>query len=422
MVFPPKSAQRNAIGGTPGLQITIGIVSRFWSSSMGKPSFFQKMLGRKSASSPIVKTDDLFHFLECVPGPAFVVDADLHIIHVNENLHAMLGFPAVETVLGKAPGDALSCVKATRGNGCGKDPDCAFCQARKRMTVTAQGGQVQRGECTLLLKRDGHTLSIQTQMVSMPFVTKEGPVSVVTMHDITRERWCDTLEQMFFHDWANHIAGLSGVTELLTDQAQISDRSELVRLMRRSVQALVDEMRFFRLMRSAEQGWMNCSWQTIDLTLMVEELVHQYQAPDKSGGCPITLSSPGTISIISDPVLLRRCLRNLLVNALESWTGTGEVRLKLSASKDLIRIDVASSSVIPSENQPEIFKRGFSTKGRGRGIGTWSVKLLIEDHLAGTVTFISNPQDGTVFTLLLPSDGQAQIQKIHEKGAKKCAS
>lgn len=389
---------------------------------MEKPSFFQKLLGRKPTSSPIVKIDDLFHFLESVPGPAFVIDADLHIIHVNENLHAMLGFPAVETVLGKAPGDALSCVKATRGGGCGKDPDCAFCQARKRMTTTAQGGQVQRGECTLLLRRDGHTLSIQTQMVSMPFVTNEGPVSVVTMHDITRERWCDTLEQMFFHDWANHIAGLSGVTELLTDQTQISDRSELVRLMRRSVQSLVDEMRFFRLMRSAEQGWMNCSWQTIDLTLMAEELVHQYQVPDKSGGCPITLSTPGTISIISDPVLLRRCLRNLIVNALESWTGTGEVRMNLSANGDKVRIDIASPTVIARENQTEIFKRGFSTKGKGRGVGTWSVKLLIEDHLAGTVSFISTPEIGTVFSVIIPKDAQAQVQNLADLRKKTCVS
>jgi nitrogen fixation/metabolism regulation signal transduction histidine kinase len=389
---------------------------------MEKPSFFQKLLGRKSTSSPIVKSDDLFHFLECVPGPAFVIDGNLHIIHINENLHAMLGFPALETVIGKAPGDALSCVKATRGNGCGKDPDCAFCQARKRMTVTAQGGQVQRGECTLLLKRDGHTLSIQTQMVSMPFVTNEGSVSVVTMHDITRERWCDTLEQMFFHDWANHIAGLSGVTELLTDQTHIGDHSELVRLMRRSVQALVDEMRFFRLMRSAEQGWMNCSWQTIDLTLMLEELVHQYQMPEKSGGCPITFVSPGSGFLISDPILLRRCLRNLLVNALESWTGTGQIRVSLEPREDTFRIAIASPTPIPPEQKSEIFKRGFSTKGKGRGIGTWSVKLLVEDHLAGSVAFTSTPETGTVFTIVLPKDGQAQVQKMAFSRGKPCVS
>ena len=49
-----------------------------------------------------------------------------------------------------------------------------------------------------------------------------------------------------------------------------------------------------------------------------------------------------------------------------------------------------------------IFSRTFSTKGFGRGIGTYSVKLFTEQYLKGKVEFVSESGIGTVFTLVLP--------------------
>ena len=52
---------------------------------------------------------------------------------------------------------------------------------------------------------------------------------------------------------------------------------------------------------------------------------------------------------------------------------------------------------------PRIFQRNFSTKAEaGRGIGTYSMKLLGEDVLGGEVGFTSSEKDGTVFRLLHP--------------------
>jgi hypothetical protein len=51
----------------------------------------------------------------------------------------------------------------------------------------------------------------------------------------------------------------------------------------------------------------------------------------------------------------------------------------------------------------QLFQRSFSTKqGNGRGIGTYSVKLLTERYLRGTVDFVSPaPEGGTVFSVRL---------------------
>jgi len=52
--------------------------------------------------------------------------------------------------------------------------------------------------------------------------------------------------------------------------------------------------------------------------------------------------------------------------------------------------------------QLQVFNRSFSTKGTGRGLGTYSVKLLTERCLKGRVGFTSALGEGTVFQVTLP--------------------
>ena len=51
--------------------------------------------------------------------------------------------------------------------------------------------------------------------------------------------------------------------------------------------------------------------------------------------------------------------------------------------------------------QLQLFQRSFSTKGESRGIGTYSIKLLIENYLKGKVSFVSNKTVGTVISIEL---------------------
>lgn len=43
----------------------------------------------------------------------------------------------------------------------------------------------------------------------------------------------------------------------------------------------------------------------------------------------------------------------------------------------------------------------FSTKSQNHGIGTYSIRLLTENYLKGKVSFISNENDGTIFSVVL---------------------
>jgi sensor histidine kinase regulating citrate/malate metabolism len=64
---------------------------------------------------------------------------------------------------------------------------------------------------------------------------------------------------------------------------------------------------------------------------------------------------------------------------------------------------VQNGGLLSEPVRRQMFQRSFSTKGtQGRGIGTYSVRLLVEQYLGGSVTFTSDPEHQTVFTIALP--------------------
>lgn len=105
----------------------------------------------------------------------------------------------------------------------------------------------------------------------------------------------------------------------------------------------------------------------------------------------------------TDGILFQRIIENLLKNALEA-SGEDEaieVRLEFEETKG-IHFSVRNKAVMPLEIQQQVFQRSFSTKGEGRGLGTYSVKLFAETYLHGKVWFESTAAGGTVFHVTLP--------------------
>jgi sensor histidine kinase regulating citrate/malate metabolism len=51
----------------------------------------------------------------------------------------------------------------------------------------------------------------------------------------------------------------------------------------------------------------------------------------------------------------------------------------------------------------QIFQRSFTTKGElGRGVGTYSMRLLGGQYLGGHVHFTTSEEEGTEFSIRLP--------------------
>jgi signal transduction histidine kinase len=68
----------------------------------------------------------------------------------------------------------------------------------------------------------------------------------------------------------------------------------------------------------------------------------------------------------------------------------------------MVEFGVHNPSVMPRSVQLQVFQRSFSIKYAGRGLGTYSMKLLTEQYLSGHVSFVSDEAQGTTFIAAFP--------------------
>ena len=107
-------------------------------------------------------------------------------------------------------------------------------------------------------------------------------------------------------------------------------------------------------------------------------------------------------SFPTDPVLIKRVLTNLIMNAIQAMENGGLLRISAVKRDDYAYISVQDTGVgIPEENRSKIFQPLFTTKAKGQGLGLAVCKRII-DALQGSITFQSEVGKGTTFTIKLP--------------------
>jgi len=110
--------------------------------------------------------------------------------------------------------------------------------------------------------------------------------------------------------------------------------------------------------------------------------------------------------VVLDPKGIRRCLLNLVSNAVDACEngGTGLVDVSTElAGGDKFRIKIADNGCgISQEERDKLFQMFFSTKGsKGTGLGLPVTHKIITEH-KGTIDVDSQLGQGTVFTITLP--------------------
>jgi signal transduction histidine kinase len=139
----------------------------------------------------------------------------------------------------------------------------------------------------------------------------------------------------------------------------------------------------------------------INLNQFIEALFAQVNIP-QNVNVIIDLGRE-TLTLETDPQLLKRVLINLVTNAFQAMPEGGELTLKAhKTSKNQIEIIVQDSGVgVPDEIKPKLFTPLFTTKSKGQGFGLAVCKRVIEAQ-GGVITFESQFGKGTKFTINYP--------------------
>jgi len=337
-------------------------------------------------------------------GYLLILNSRRQIVVAGNNLPKPVTLESIEDMLGLRPGEALQCSHAGTGpGGCGTGMHCRECGAvqaiqealhrRSRAAVT---------ECSLLVGQP-HDLEALEFKVEASYFEVEGISFILcALTDISHEKRRKNLERVFFHDVLNLAGGVEGLLELLHLGVQEADR-QILQMATATMQDLREEIVVQRDLLAAEQNELRVTHTRVRSIELVNQLLQTYQAHPVCQNRVLRLSPLASeFDFRTDTVLLRRVLGNLIKNAAEATVVGGPVVISCMSDGQKAFFAVYNSAVMKQATSLKVFQRSFSTKGEGRGLGTYSVKLLTERYLQGRVSFISREPDGTCFTVELP--------------------
>ncbi len=337
---------------------------------------------------------------EVVPCILMVVNRHRQIVFANQRLLDLLAPEQRQAgVLGRRPGEVLGCVHAFENDGgCGTTESCTFCGAVNAMLAGLHGGA--RVEECRITRANGEALDLRVW--TTPLALEGEPFTVFAALDLSHEKRRQALERIFLHDIGNVATGLKWYTELL--ERGTPDKSwEFQAALGQLSRELLDEIDSQRTLVRAESGELVLTPERLGTRQLLQEAVELYSHHPVAHERHLRLDPDAEdVALTSDRTLLSRVLCNLVKNALEACRPGQTVTVGCTQPADAIEFWVHSPGVMPRAVQLQVFQRSFSTKGAGRGLGTYSIKLLTERYLHGRVSFLSTPEQGTTFKVRYP--------------------
>ncbi len=214
------------------------------------------------------------------------------------------------------------------------------------------------------------------------------------------------------HEVKNPLAGIrAGVEYLSKDLPSDSPQSETVKLILREILRLdriVKDMSSFAYRPPLELA-------PVDVGELLDSSLKLLEKEIEEGGVTAKRElHPQLPQIMGDGAQLTEVFINLLLNALQAMKEGGElvVRTDYLPDEDTVEVEIQDTGDgIPHEELPKIFNPFFTTKRGGTGLGLSIVHRIVEDH-NGSITAESQPGEGSVFRLKLPTKGFD-----HERGA-----
>src|SRR5437870_9002025 len=319
----------------------------------------------------------------------------------------------------------------------------------RNIWTTIGSGRVWKGEICNRAK-DGSIYWVDTTIV--PFLNSEGkPYQYVAIrHDITQRKlgeeqilqqaaelqraaqlsFVGELAAGLAHEIKNPLAGIQGAVDILIRRRDKNDPElEALEGMRHEVQridstvrALLDRARP-RLVSVRASSLSEIVGRTVDLAR-----AQLTSAASSDRRVEIDYESPeDSITIPIDPAQIEDAVLNLIINAIESVDGDGQVKICVARSEndraeagsprgqpawgagefeDEAIVEVSDNGRgISEEDLTRIFNPFFTTRPGGTGLGLPAVRRIARAH-GGRVEVKSSLGKGSTFSLHLPIDRQ----------------
>jgi signal transduction histidine kinase len=330
-----------------------------------------------------------------------VLNRQRQIVFCNKHWVNLLGVGSASELYGLRPGEAIGCIHSCQtAGGCGTTQFCSACGAVSAILASLEG-RPDTEQCHIL--RGPHGDALDLLVSATPLVVDGETFVIFAIRDIGHENRRKALERTFFHDVMNTIAGLQMLSRTLTTATSAGKLRQAADAISGGLVRLVEEITSQRDLLAAENNDLLVRPATVSSLQLLQSLVETLGRFGTNGGCSLAIDPRAEdVQFRTDAGILGRVLGNMVKNAMEA-SGPGEaVTVGCEPGGREVRLWVHNKAFMPNDVQLRLFKRSFSTKGPGRGLGTYSMKLLAERYLKGRIEFSTSESDGTVFTATCP--------------------
>lgn len=285
----------------------------------------------------------------------------------------------------------------------------AKCSQRELCQAAQQALTGQR--CERLLQQGERTLSV----IASP-VLESGQVTgaVVLTLDVTEREQREKLRREFSanvsHELKTPLTSISGFAELMSQGLVPADKvrefsldiqKECTRLTN-LVEDIIDLSRL-------EEGGGDMTWEDTDLYTLCDDVLQSLEPVAKRQTVTLRLAGE-SLQVRGVYQVLREMIYNLCDNAIKYNRSGGSVTVTVARSAGRASVAVADTGIgIPYEDQSRVFERFYRVdKSHSRAIGGTGLGLSIVKHAAALhgaeIKLQSQPEDGTVITVLFPGE------------------
>jgi PAS domain S-box-containing protein len=211
------------------------------------------------------------------------------------------------------------------------------------------------------------------------------------------------------HEFKTPLSGILGSANLLgkyteTDQQEKRDRH--IKTIRNKVKYLDNILTDFLSVERLESGKEKYKFSSFPLSKVLNEVVYDANMILKDGQTIMYPQNIDDIYLEFDEKILELMLTNLINNAIKYSPENSTITIEVSQSGKRLIVNIKDEGIgIPEKEQKHMFNRYFRAENalltQGTGIGLNIVKSHLQ-NLGGNITFISELNKGSTFTLQIP--------------------
>lgn len=183
----------------------------------------------------------------------------------------------------------------------------------------------------------------------------------------------------------------------------LAEAHKLAELIRADTRQAADIIRTLRSMFATGKG----EFARLNLEVLVQDVVRIVRAHAERAGIELVIDLKAPLPMTGDTTQLQQVVLNLLNNAIDALLEQPGQPSRISVSgrarPGWVELEIADNGcgmdALQKQDAFDLFK---TSKSKGMGVGLWLSQSIVVSH-GGRLSFESEPGQGTVFLLALPT-------------------